>query len=109
MHINGVGSHAPQWRELDSTAVQRAKIIVDQTAACLAEAGDLIIPIEEGSISRADIHAELGEIIAAQKPGRESGEEITLFKSVGLAIQDVAAAAEVYRLATAAGIGQPLA
>lgn len=107
-HINGIGSHSPGARELDTTAIQRAKVVADQTAACLAEAGDLIIPIREGAITETHIHAQLGEIVAGLNPGREADEEITLFKSVGLAIQDVAVAVLVLEKARAAGVGQVL-
>jgi ornithine cyclodeaminase/alanine dehydrogenase len=71
----------------------------------LVEAGDLIIPLKEGAIAEDHIHASLGEIVAGLKPGRESDEEITLFKSVGLAVQDASTAAQVYALARAAGVG----
>lgn len=108
VHINGIGSHAPHQRELDTTTVRRARIVADQTAACLAEAGDLLIPIREGALTEADISAELGQIIAGEQPGRQNDQEITLFKSVGLAIQDVAAAVQVYRDALAGGVGQEL-
>jgi ornithine cyclodeaminase/alanine dehydrogenase-like protein (mu-crystallin family) len=108
VHINGIGSHALAARELDTVTVQRARVVTDQTDACLAEAGDLIIPLRGGAITKTHIAAELGEIIVGLKPGRTAEEEITLFKSVGLAIQDVAVAAQVYRQALAAGRGQPL-
>jgi len=104
-HINGIGSHAPNTRELDTVAIQRSKLVPDLAAACLVEAGDLIIPIQEGAITEDHIHASLGEVVAGLKPGRESDEEITLFKSVGLAVQDAATAAQVYKLARAAGVG----
>ena len=107
-HINGIGSHSPGARELDTTAIQRAKVVADQIVACLAEAGDLIIPIREGAITETHIHAQLGEIVAGLNPGREADEEITLFKSVGLAIQDVAVAVLVLEKARAAGVGQVL-
>ena len=108
VHINGIGSHAPAARELDTVTVQRARVVTDQAAACLAEAGDLIIPLREGAIAEAHIAAQLGDIIVGLKPGRTTEEEITLFKSVGLAIQDIAVAAQVYRQALATGRGQPL-
>ncbi|OQY37291.1 MAG: hypothetical protein B6243_00980 [Anaerolineaceae bacterium 4572_5.2] len=85
-HITGVGSFTPQMQEVGAAAVLRAKVVVDSREACLAEAGDIIIP-------NAPIHAELGEIINGQKPGRQSAEEITFFKSVGVAAQDAATAA----------------
>ena len=104
-HINGIGSHTPSTRELDTETVRRAKVVPDFAPACLAEAGDLMIPIQEGAISEDHIHASLGEVVAGIKPGRESPDEITLFKSVGLAVQDAATAARVYELAQAAGVG----
>ncbi len=108
VHVNGVGSHSPGARELDTRTVQRAKVVTDQTAACLAEAGDLIIPLAEGAITEADLQLQLGEVVAGLRPGRTSADEITLFKSVGLAIQDVAVAVQVYRQALATGRGQAL-
>jgi len=104
-HINGIGSHSPDARELDTVTLQRSKVVPDLAAACLVEAGDLIIPIKEGAFTEDRIHASLGEVIAGLKPGRESDGEITLFKSVGLAVQDAATAARVYALARAAGVG----
>jgi len=104
-HINGIGSHSPNARELDTTAMVRAKVVLDWTDACLVEAGDLIIPLDEGAISKEHIHAGLGEVVAGFKPGRENDEEITLFKSVGLAIQDVSTANLVYRKAREVGLG----
>lgn len=105
-HINGIGSHAPDARELDTETFLRSKVVVDHAPACLAEAGDLIIPMKEGAFSEEWIHASLGEIVAGKKPGRESAEEVTLFKSVGLAVQDAATAARVYELALASGAGK---
>jgi ornithine cyclodeaminase/alanine dehydrogenase len=104
-HINAIGSHAPQARELDTTAVVRAKVIPDYADACLVEAGDIIIPIAEGAITRDHLHASLGEIVAGRRPGRENDREITLFKSVGLALQDASVASLVYRKARKAGVG----
>jgi ornithine cyclodeaminase/alanine dehydrogenase len=98
-HINGVGSHAPHARELDSKTIVRANVFVDSVDACLVEAGDLLIPMKEGVIGKDHIRASLGEVIAKMKPGREYDEEITLFKSVGLALQDASTAHMVYRMA----------
>jgi ornithine cyclodeaminase/alanine dehydrogenase-like protein (mu-crystallin family) len=105
-HINAVGAHLPDARELDTEAIRRAKVVTDQASACLAGAGDLILPIQEGVISAEHIHADLGQIIAGLKPGRENEEEITLFKSVGLAAQDVALGLHVYNLARQRGVGK---
>jgi ornithine cyclodeaminase len=104
-HITGVGSYTPTMQEVDATTVRNAKIVVDSLQSCLAEAGDLIIPIEMNVISKLDIHGELGQIINGDIPARESAEEITFFKSVGVAVQDAVAAAEVLRVAQAEGLG----
>ncbi|MFX1517397.1 MAG: ornithine cyclodeaminase family protein [Promethearchaeota archaeon] len=96
MHISAIGSYTPKTREIDTETVRRAKVVCDEFNACLEEAGDLIIPINEGVITKEHIHAELGEIISGKKPGRQDELEITLFKSVGLAIQDAATAKLVY-------------
>ena len=104
-HVNGIGSHSPDARELDTEAIRRSKVITDYLPACLAEAGDLIIAMKEGRYSKEHIHADLGEIVAGLKPGRQSAEEITLFKSVGLAVQDATTAAKVYELACEGRVG----
>jgi ornithine cyclodeaminase/alanine dehydrogenase-like protein (mu-crystallin family) len=104
-HVTGVGSYAPHMQEVDEETVGKAKIIVDSLQACLAEAGDLIVALEKNVITKVDIHAELGQIVNGERPGRESREEITFFKSVGLAVQDAAAANEVLRAAEAQGLG----
>jgi len=104
-HINGIGSHTPGARELDSTIIKRSLLIADSREACLNEAGDIMIPISEGVITADHIHAELGEIVAGTKEGRTSAEQITLFKSNGLAIQDAATAKLVYDRARETGTG----
>lgn len=104
-HINGIGSHTPHQRELDSTIVSRSLFIGDSREACFKEAGDIMIPIKEGIITEDHFYAELGEILTGKKPGRTDDQQITLFKSNGLAIQDVATAKLVYDKAIAAGIG----
>ena len=95
-HINNIGSHTPNARELDSAVIKRAKVIADSYEACLNEAGDIMIPIQEGVIDKSHMHAELGEIIIGKKPSRVDDKEITLFKSNGLAVQDAATAKLVY-------------
>ena len=89
-HLNVIGSHQPIMREVSSDIVVQSKIIVDQMEACKKEAGDLIIPMEAGQWSFEQVHGELGQIAAGEIPARESENEITLFKSVGNAIQDLA-------------------
>jgi ornithine cyclodeaminase/alanine dehydrogenase-like protein (mu-crystallin family) len=92
VHINAIGSYKPHVREIPGRTVRRAAVYVDQRAACLEEAGDLIIPIAEGLIAPDHIRAEIGEVLAGRAPGRRSESEITLFKSVGNAVLDVAVA-----------------
>jgi ornithine cyclodeaminase/alanine dehydrogenase-like protein (mu-crystallin family) len=104
-HINGIGSHSPGARELDTAIVARSLLIADSREACLNEAGDVMLPIQEGAITAEHIHAELGEIVTGQRPARTSADQITLFKSNGLAIQDAATALLVYQKARAAGLG----
>ncbi|MSQ08982.1 MAG: ornithine cyclodeaminase family protein [Dehalococcoidia bacterium] len=108
-HINGIGSHAPGQRELDTATVVRAKVICDQRAACLAEAGDLQIPVQEKTWSPDKIRGDLGDVINGKIKGRQSDDEVTLFKSVGLAIQDISCAALVYAEAKAKGVGTEFA
>lgn len=104
-HINGIGSHTPNARELDTAVVKRSKFIADSYEACLKEAGDIMIPIQEGALEKSHMHAELGEIITGKKSARADDKEITLFKSNGLAIQDVATAKLIFDKAVLAGIG----
>lgn len=104
-HINNVGSHAPAVRELDTKTVIRSKIVCDSVDACLVEAGDLLIPMEKGALSGSDIHGGLADVISGRVPGRESDEEITLFKSVGLAFQDAVVASRAYQKALDMGLG----
>jgi ornithine cyclodeaminase/alanine dehydrogenase-like protein (mu-crystallin family) len=104
-HVNGVGSHAPAAREVDSELVARARVVVDSFEAALAEAGDLLLPIEEGRIDRSHVGAELGEIVLGRKPGRERSEEITFFKSCGAALEDAVTAGLAVRRAREGGVG----
>lgn len=97
-HITGIGSYTPETREVDSVTVQRARVVVDSREACLAEAGDIIIP-------GVPIDAEIGEIVNGEKPPRQSDNEITFFKSVGVAVQDIAAAEIVLAKAKALNLG----
>jgi alanine dehydrogenase len=104
-HINGVGSHTPNARELDDAIIKRSKFIGDSKEACFSEAGDIMIPLKEGVIEKSHFYAELGELLTSKKEGRVDQNEITLFKSNGLAIQDSAAAKLVYDRALSTGIG----
>jgi ornithine cyclodeaminase/alanine dehydrogenase-like protein (mu-crystallin family) len=104
-HLSGVGSNAPNKRELDAMSFQKSKIVVDFKDQALQEAGDLQEALRTGAISPDAIYAELGEVITGNKIVRENDRDITLFKSVGMAIEDVATAAFAYQQAVAAGIG----
>ena len=107
-HVIAMGSYKPSNREVDSTFVSRATIFVDSRVACLEEAGDLLIPIREGVLRRDPISAELSELVKRKKTGRRRKEEITFFKSVGLAFEDNAAGWLAYRGAKARGIGKTI-
>ncbi|HET7470297.1 MAG TPA: hypothetical protein VFJ81_11515, partial [Gemmatimonadales bacterium] len=88
-HVNAVGACRPDWRELDDDLVRRARLYVDSRAAAVRESGDVL--------AAGEPFAELGEAVAGTRPGRESAEDITLFKSVGVAVEDVVSAELVYR------------
>jgi alanine dehydrogenase len=90
-HVNAVGAVRPDWRELDDETVRLARLYVESREAATREAGDVI--------AAGEVFAEIGEVVAGTRPGRESGEEVTLFKSVGVAVEDVVAADLVYRAA----------
>lgn len=108
-HIVAAGSSTPNARELDSATVRDALLVVDSRTGALSEAGDLLTPLREGAIDEAHIHAELGELISGARGGRRDAAQITLYKSLGLAVQDVAAAALFVRTAEASGVGQRIA
>jgi alanine dehydrogenase len=105
VHINAIGAFTPEMQEVPEDTVKRALLVVDSREACWAEAGDLIIPRYKGLISESNIHAELGEIAAGTMGGRESDEEVTFFKSVGNAVQDVSVARKVLEEASRLGLG----
>ena len=104
-HVNAVGASLPTTRELDSEAVRRARVFVDRRESALNEAGDLLIPMQEGAISANHIQAELGEVSIGRGEGRRNEEEITLFKSLGLAIEDLACAHYLHERARVEGTG----
>ncbi len=105
VHINAVGSHRPDYREIDGATMARAKVVVDSRAAIMAECGDILLAIKENLISENHIHGEIGEVLAGTKAGMSSASEVTLYKSVGIAIQDVATAHLVYQKALEQGVG----
>jgi len=107
-HINAIGVYTPEMQELDEHAVVQAYVVVDSREAVLAEAGDLMIPIQKGLIRKNHIRAELGEIVSGDARGRSTEDQITLFKSVGIAVQDAAAAGLALRRAKELDLGQTI-
>lgn len=104
-HVTGVGSFTTGMREVDAELVRRARVVVDQREAVLAEAGDIAGPIADGVVDESVMVAELGDVVLGRIPGRTSDEEVTFFKSVGNAVQDVAVAALVLSVAEREGLG----
>lgn len=104
-HVNAVGASLKEARELDTVAVARSRLFVDRRESARNEAGDFLIAKAEGAIGDDHIRAELGEVLLGSRPGRESENEITLFKSLGLAVEDVAAARLVHANAERTGAG----
>jgi alanine dehydrogenase len=107
-HICAVGACRPDWREMDGELVARGRLFVDARVSALAEAGDIVIPLREGRIDPDHIAGEVGEVLAGRAEGRRSDQDVTIFKSVGMAVEDVAAAALAYRRATEIGLGRGL-
>jgi ornithine cyclodeaminase len=105
MHINAVGASVPSWRELDTEAVRRSRLFTDRRESLENEAGEYRLALEEGAIGGDHLQAELGEVLIGEHPGRTSEQEITLFRSLGLAVEDLAAGRLVYERARAAGVG----
>jgi ornithine cyclodeaminase len=95
-HINAVGCCTPRERELDLEAVARSRLYVDTRAACIKEPGDLVVPLQRGELTEDHIVGEIGAVLNGVVGGRESESEITLFKSLGCALEDLTAAAMVY-------------
>ncbi|KXS43283.1 MAG: alanine dehydrogenase [Methanolobus sp. T82-4] len=106
-HINAIGADAMGKQELESSLLKRSKVIVDDIVQA-SHSGEVNVSISSGAFSETDIYAELGEIVAGTKPGRESDEEITIFDSTGLAVQDLVTANMVYEKALEKGIGRKL-
>jgi ornithine cyclodeaminase len=96
-HLNLVGAHSPDSREADAGTLARARVFTEIGEFALAEAGDLLLAIEEGAITAEDIAGEIGEVFAGDLEGRQSPEQITLYKSLGNTAQDLIAAHQVYR------------
>jgi ornithine cyclodeaminase/alanine dehydrogenase-like protein (mu-crystallin family) len=108
VHINAVGSWRPRTAEIPPDTVCRARVFVDHRVAALEEAGDLLLPLQEGRITAEHVRTELGDLIANRMAGRQTRDEVTLFKSVGLAVQDLFAVARAVANARRLGIGTAL-
>ena len=104
-HVNAIGTHSPNSREIDSATIAAARIFVDRRESALNEAGDYLLAAKEGLIDADSILGELGELLIGTKQGRNSVDEITLFKSLGLAIEDVACAEYLYQKALSQNFG----
>ena len=104
-HLNAVGSSIASAREVDSATMAASSLFVDRRESTINEAGDYLVPAREGAIGPDHIRAEIGEVLNGELPGRTSPDEITLFKSLGLAIQDLAAANYLYRRASEEKVG----
>ena len=103
-HINAIGAHTKDTRELDTTLIEKAKIVVDLRDAALKEAGEIVIPKAEGK--RVNIYAELSELVSGKKKGRTSDSEVTVYKGCGIALEDLAVAKLAYDLATKKALGK---
>jgi len=107
-HINAVGAFRPDVAEVPAATVCRARVVMDHRASALEEAGDLLMPLRAGLIGEEHFSTELGQLVLGQKPGRMSVDDITLFKTVGVAIQDLCAAARALANAQRLGLGTQL-
>ena len=105
VHINAIGSFTPEMQEIDAATMKKAYIVLDSRKAVLSESGDVLIPLAEGILSEADLQVELGDVASGVKPGRTSDSQITLFKSVGVAVQDAIAADRAVQNAKTTGLG----
>jgi len=104
-HVDAVGSFRPATRELDTITIRKSRVVVDTYEGAWEEAGDVLIPLRAGAITRRHVKAELAELLTGAKPGRSAPREITVFKSVGFAPEDAATARLAYDRAVAAGLG----
>ena len=108
-HVNAVGVFEPDKQEIPAATVARARLYVDDRAAAMEEAGDVLAPLRAGTIAASHLRGTLGELVEGTCAGRQRATDVTLFKSVGLAVQDVAAASRAYENALAWGLGQEFA
>lgn len=105
-HVCAVGACRPDQREMDSALVTRARVFVDSRAGAMTEAGDIIIPMKEGAFGASHIAGELGDVAGGRSPGRNARDEVTVFKSLGMAVEDMAAAHLAFVRASERGLGR---
>ena len=105
-HVCAVGACRPDQREMDTALVSRSRLFVDSRTGALAEAGDIVLPIAEGAFGESHVAGELGEVASGAVPGRTSPAEVTVFKSLGMAVEDIAAAHLAYVKAAERGLGR---
>lgn len=106
VHINAIGAYTPKMQELPEEVLSIAeKVVVESVDAVISEAGDFIVPMKKGLFSKNDIHGELGDVALGKICGRQNDNEVTIFKTVGIAVQDVACAAKIYESAVKKNIG----
>ena len=108
IHVNAVGSNAPNRQEIDHSVLLRSRVFTDKTEQVLKEAGDLVIPISQGVYKPENIIGELADVVAGKVKGRTSNSDVTLFKSVGIALEDIAVAHTVYELAIKKSVGREI-
>jgi ornithine cyclodeaminase len=108
VHINAIGSFTPEMQEIDASTMASAYIVLDSRQAVLSESGDVLIPLADGTLTEANLQVELGQIASGAEPGRTSDTQITLFKSVGVAVQDAIAASRAVQNAQAEGLGNTI-
>ena len=104
-HVNGIGTHSPKSREIDAQTMAAARVFTDRRESLLNEGGDYVLAAQEGAVTPECVVAEIGELVIGAKQGRNSPSEITLFKSLGLAIEDVVCAEHLFRKASAENVG----
>jgi ornithine cyclodeaminase len=107
-HICAVGACRPDQREMSTDLVRRGRVFVDSRSGALAEAGDIVIPLKEGAFEAGHIAGELGELAAGRIGGRSKSSEVTIFKSLGMAVEDVAAAHLTFERAAERGLGRAM-
>lgn len=108
VHINGIGSYRPDMAEIPPQTIINSKLYVDSKEACLSEAGDILQPLKAGKFNQEHVFAEIGEVVSKMKSGREVKDNITIFKSVGTAAQDITTASLILENATKSNIGQEI-